>query len=206
VFTTVAVLRDPWEAHLLRGRLEAERIPAIIVHECHIAVCWDFSFALGGVKVQVPEEQQEAARDVERQCRAGAFKELLAAKFGDLDDVSCPYCGCRDYRKRRPYPRAALAIVFSWLAGGVWPPKGWVYGCNNCGARYSHQLDPHTWTYWPKMAAVSVALALLLFGTFGVLWLIVTTKLGLVAVTAALIVVARWVSRTITEHDSEIPD
>jgi hypothetical protein len=136
LLVTVAAFRDPYEAHLLRGRLAAEGIYAVVAHEMHVANKWPLSVALGGVKVQVSKDQIETARGVERDCCDGVFRALLQDELGDLDDPACPRCGCGKYRKRRPLPRAALAVVLSLYWGAVIPPLGWIHRCEGCGREY----------------------------------------------------------------------
>jgi hypothetical protein len=192
VFTTVATFREPWEAHLLRGRLEAEGIPAIVIHEHYISVDWTLSFALGRVKVQVPESQLDYARDIDGLCRDGVYRDFMNKEFGDIDAPRCPYCACSSYERRRPYPRAALAITASVLTGYILPPKGWIYGCKACGARYQHELIHVPWTRWPLCFLLAIAL-MTIFGLG--LWAIFTTKFGLLAIGAALIASASWTAR-----------
>jgi len=52
---TIARCNTGFEAHILRGRLEAEGIPAIVVDEHLINAYSLISAALGGVRVQVPK-------------------------------------------------------------------------------------------------------------------------------------------------------
>jgi hypothetical protein len=66
----VATFSKPEEAHLLRMRLEAGGIQAFIRDENTIQIDWLYSNALGGVRVEVAEEDEAADR------------ELLAADHG----------------------------------------------------------------------------------------------------------------------------
>jgi Putative prokaryotic signal transducing protein len=66
----VARFSKPEEAHLLRMRLEAGGIQAFIRDENTIQIDWLYSNALGGVRVEVAEEDEAATR------------ELLAADHG----------------------------------------------------------------------------------------------------------------------------
>jgi Putative prokaryotic signal transducing protein len=66
----VATFSKPEEAHLLRMRLEAGGIQAFLRDENTIQVDWLYSNALGGVRVEVAEEDVAATR------------ELLAADHG----------------------------------------------------------------------------------------------------------------------------
>ena len=53
---------DPWEAHVLRARLEAEGIPAYVSNDSHVLANWSLAYALGGVALQVPAERESEAR------------------------------------------------------------------------------------------------------------------------------------------------
>ena len=63
-YVTVGAYNNPIEAHLARGRLEVEGIPALLAHEHHVWANWVYSQALGGVKVQVPAEHAVAAAKI----------------------------------------------------------------------------------------------------------------------------------------------
>ena len=60
----VATFSKPEEAHLLRMRLKAGRIRAFIRDENTIQVDWHYSNALGGVRVEVAEEDVAATREL----------------------------------------------------------------------------------------------------------------------------------------------
>jgi hypothetical protein len=136
VLVTVSAFREPYEAHLFRGRLEAEGIFALVLHEYWIGNEWPMSVAFGGVKVQVLQGQYEAAREIERACCRGEYRGFLREELGDLDDAVCPHCGGTEYRQRRPIIRAALAIMVSLTLGSVVPPTGWILRCKGCLREY----------------------------------------------------------------------
>ena len=162
MFTTVAVFRDPWEAHMLCGRLAAEGIPAIVAHSFHVGNKWAISIALGGVKVQVPSGFASDARDIDSLCRSGEFRALLETVVGDLDDVRCPKCRSTELEKRRSLPRAVLAIIFSAWCWSVFPPAGWVYFCKDCGWSFTLPSRAGAVRRWFCVAAVIVAFVLAL--------------------------------------------
>ena len=203
MLTTLTATREPWEAHMLCGRLRAEGVPATIAHENHIGLRWDLSTALGGVKVQVPEDWKERAWAIENACQTGAYHEGLAAEFGDIDDLLCPRCGSKHPRQRRPFVRAALAIVISSVMGRVLPPIGWIYCCRACGMEFRRSLCRGRTA---RLAWVSLCTCILLCIAFAILWLIFTTPMGLIAVVAGLIVVARWASERYAEQHGETGD
>ena len=59
---TIATFSKVEDAHLLRMRLEAAGIPAFIPNENTIQVDWGMTNMLGGVTVEVDEEDFPAAR------------------------------------------------------------------------------------------------------------------------------------------------
>ncbi len=54
----------PYEAHLGRARLESEGIDAMVVDEHTINMQWMLSDALGGVRLQVDEEDAQRAQTI----------------------------------------------------------------------------------------------------------------------------------------------
>jgi len=156
VLITVSAFREPYEAHLLRGRLEAEGVPAFVVHEYYIANDWTRSLALGGVKVQVHRDFYGEAREVELACRNGEFRALLQEAEGDLDDPACPACGRTAYRKRLPVQNGALAIAALFMLGIVVPPTGWIYRCEGCLKEYPAPHRPLSLEKCQLVAALMV--------------------------------------------------
>ena len=137
---TVARFREPWEAHMLRGRLEAEGIPASVAHEFVIAVDWLLSNAIGGVRVQVPLSCTEDAKEIEAGCRNGKYKSELQAELGDLDDVCCPRCGSAHFSKRRTISQIIFGVFFALF--GLPLPGTWICVCEKCGAKFKYGSSP----------------------------------------------------------------
>jgi len=85
---TIATFSKPEEAHLFRTRLEAAGIAAYVQDEHFIQMNWLYSNAIGGVRVQIADEDFDAAR------------EFLAndspQSLSDAVDVVCPKCGSHD--------------------------------------------------------------------------------------------------------------
>lgn len=74
ILVTVARFSKPMEAQILRMRLEADGIPAVIADENMIRVNWFLSNALGGVRVQVPSRRLQEAHEVMAALRAGRLR------------------------------------------------------------------------------------------------------------------------------------
>ena len=55
---------NPADAQLIRSLLEAAEIPAIVADENAALSTGGYSVATGGIRVQVPEEHAEAARQL----------------------------------------------------------------------------------------------------------------------------------------------
>lgn len=84
---TIASYTDLLQAHLARGRLEAEGIPSVIADEHHIAANWLLSNALGGVKIQVEEHLSEQAEQIIRNFDNGVY-----ALAEENEVLQCPQC------------------------------------------------------------------------------------------------------------------
>lgn len=183
MWTTVATFQEPGEAHMFCDRLHAEGVPAIIAHEYHIATAWYLSQALGGVKVQVPDDRQSDARTIAALCDAGAFRPVLEDTFGALDDIACPHCGARTYRKIHPLSQATLAILIFLLFWVPCPPQDGTGRCNKCGQRFA--LPPHK-----HISRLAIAITAAAAGALGGLLLLLYAlhQLGLYRIWPILVV------------------
>jgi len=85
---TIATFSKPEEAHLFRTRLEAAGIPAYVQDEYLIQMDWFYSNAIGGVRVQIADENLEAAREF--------LENDFPQATPDAVDVVCPRCGSGD--------------------------------------------------------------------------------------------------------------
>ncbi len=61
---TIATFTDPMGAHLLIARLEGSGVRAYIRDENMVAVDWLYANAIGGVKVDVADEDLERALEL----------------------------------------------------------------------------------------------------------------------------------------------
>jgi len=94
---TVESFSDPLEAHIAKGRLEAEGIQAFVANEHHIWANWMISHALGGVRVQVASENIDDAKRVMEQHISGGYEKNLNQEFNDLNIKFCPSCDSKSY-------------------------------------------------------------------------------------------------------------
>lgn len=63
-WVTIARVADPVQANLMRNRLEEAGIETLLADENTVATAWVFANALGGIKLQVPPEEAERAREL----------------------------------------------------------------------------------------------------------------------------------------------
>jgi hypothetical protein len=121
---TIATFSKPEEAHLFRTRLEAAGIPAFVQDEYFVQNDWLWSNAIGGVRVQVEDEDCEAVR------------EFLAADSpqcpADAVDVVCPKCGSHDTAPDE-FPRR-ISFLFVLLFGFPLPIGRHRWCCASCHA------------------------------------------------------------------------
>jgi hypothetical protein len=104
------------EAHIARGRLEAEGIPAIVCHEHHVGVDWTMALALAQVKLYVHPDDTSRAIEIISAHNRGEFA------LEDGAPVTCPRCDKDDIaRLRRSWKWALLAanlaaipLYFKW--------------------------------------------------------------------------------------------
>jgi len=63
-WTTVDRYFHPTEAHIAAGKLESEGIPVFLLGINHASANWLLSNALGGIRLQVPEDYAEEAKQL----------------------------------------------------------------------------------------------------------------------------------------------
>lgn len=128
------------DAFIIKGRLEAEGIPAFIQDSHYITADWTLSNAVGGVKINVPDE-----------CKATALAILQATENDDYqiskleadltpeqaeiylpeEPLHCPTCNA-DKISRLEWPRR-LALVFLFLLSTPIVFTQQYYVCDSCG-------------------------------------------------------------------------
>lgn len=135
---TVDSFTDPLQAHLARGRLEAEGIAAYVIHENHVWAAWFLSNALGGVKLQVAEQDADRAREILAAHRRGEYEQALELPAGDPAEPACPRCGAQAAEPVFSRPTLLLIVFSLGLVGVIFPPRRSLCRCRNCGRRWRH--------------------------------------------------------------------
>lgn len=136
---TIANLNGPTEAHILKGRLEAEGIACFIGDEHIVAAQPFYSVAVGGVKLKVTEDNAEQARSILTQIQEGSSEYLLddnlelapAMQEHIEETLTCPNCGS-DHVSEERFSKTVFSL--SYLLFGFPLPfvnrKHKCYDCN----------------------------------------------------------------------------
>lgn len=132
-YVTIDSFTNPLDAHIAKGLLESEGVPAILHSEHHVWSSWPYSFALGGVGLQVPEAYADRARDLLARQRGGEFERALAEQQ-DVEEDRCGCCGSTDLRFIRSPWLVLLMVATLGLSGVIFPPGIKGRKCNVCRA------------------------------------------------------------------------
>jgi hypothetical protein len=125
----VASFRDAYQAHILKGALEASGIPAYIQDEQLATINWMYSQAIGGVKVYVPEEFFEKAIQLIEEIKVGnGLEKALEDEAGILD--LCPNCGSKSLEPTRYSLWSLIPIILTWTPFFLGRKK---WQCKVCG-------------------------------------------------------------------------
>ncbi|EAQ67120.1 hypothetical protein MED121_14374 [Marinomonas sp. MED121] len=125
---TIARFTYPYEAQIAWSKLDALGVPAYIADEHTINMQWLYSNALGGVRLQVREEDEQAAllalaEDLET--------ELMQQEGFDTD--LCPVCDSPNTEFYQFGKRWAF-LIFLGLDFPLFPVKEGIQ-CRDCGAK-----------------------------------------------------------------------
>lgn len=149
MLTRIASYTDPIEAHLARGRLEAEGIPAFVCHEHHVWAYWIQSLLLGGVKVYVHPNDTARAREIIAAHDGGEY-----ALPDEEPALVCPRCR-HDGGITRGRMSWKAALLTAHVANVPLYFRWATWKCGACG----HEWDmPSTRTY-PMISIALVGLA-----------------------------------------------
>lgn len=132
---TITSYSEPLEAHIVKGRLEAEGVPAFIANEHHISVAWYLSNALGGVKIQVHKQDHEKAIKIISSLHDGEFEEELKKETKVAESNICPSCGSSNYSSKFSLP----LLLLVWLSLGIaviFPIHRNKHKCTECGCKW----------------------------------------------------------------------
>lgn len=136
-WVTVDRFRDLSTAIVARGALEAAGIPCFLRDENTIRLDWQISNFIGGMRLQVHEDDREAAATIlnglERNSGQDEADGMLA---GDR----CPFCGSTAiHRKEESF---GLRTAMLWIFTLPLPRGRRYWQCDTCGRRFTEaELD-----------------------------------------------------------------
>ena len=113
----------PSEAHAPLSRLRSAGINAVVRDEATLQLNWLWSNAIGGVKIDVPDEDYEDSL------------ELLNLKPSERGLMICPFCKSTDLFLQPINLLSAIAMFFHVLI----PMKTVKMRCRSCGK--AHRVD-----------------------------------------------------------------
>lgn len=127
---TIATFSQPAEAYVLKAKLETEGIWSFVADELTVTTYWLYSNAIGGVKLQVREQDVERALDILGIQQNSV--DLVEDEFDEEDEEpKCPNCNSLNIYYERYANRGLFA---SWLLLGFPLPflkRKW--RCGDCG-------------------------------------------------------------------------
>jgi hypothetical protein len=120
--------RDLPEALVAKSKLDSDAVWCALADNEIVRLDWFWSNAVGGVRLQVADEDvAHAMALLGEEIPAGFLAEETGAAYEQLE---CPKCHSRDVRFEYMYK--GIALVFLWLlALPMWIPKG-LWHCEDC--------------------------------------------------------------------------
>lgn len=162
------------DAHIVRGRLEAEGIPAFIQDDQYITMDWTLSLALGGVKVRVPSEYKEAALQVLQNTEDDTYQ---LSQMGDApvnndqgetylpeETLYCPACNSDKISQLDLLRRFSLTLLF--VIGSPLAFSKRFYVCDDCDHVFAPDSSDYSLFTRVTVALASILLAMLTVFTF----------------------------------------
>jgi len=127
---TVASFRDLPLAELAKSKLESEGIPCFLADKNLIGINWLYSFALGGVRLQVRKDDAEIAEKI--------LNEDFSSELDSLDDQFpklqsdelCSKCGSSNISVVNTTRKAGALSLLLNLPLNLFRKR---YKCTECG-------------------------------------------------------------------------
>jgi hypothetical protein len=136
--------RDLPEALVARAKLDSQEVWCVLADDNIVRLDWFWSNAVGGVRLQVADDDAEYAMALLSEEIPAAF---TTEETGEAyTQPECPSCRSRDVTFESGYRKIALlflgvALVATWIPLlPVWiPGKSWK--CEECGDRWEAEYD-----------------------------------------------------------------
>lgn len=130
--TTIAQFSKAEDAHLLRMRLEAAGLEVFIQDENTVQVDWLLSDAIGGVRVQVADEDAEAANAI-------LYDEPASPSE---DRPICPFCSSTQTATDETPRRITFLTILLLGIPLLYPRHRWK--CSSCGKSWNERTGMET--------------------------------------------------------------
>jgi len=118
------------EAHVALSRLHGAGIDAVTRDELTVTFNWLWSDAIGGIKIDVPDDQYEDSI------------AILTTPIPGEGVIHCPYCGSEDIKVR---PLTAFGAVCLFLKLPI-PMSVVVADCHSCKKSFTLAADGRSLT------------------------------------------------------------
>ncbi len=129
---TVRRYRDLAEAYVGRSLLESAGIPAWVADENLVRMDWFYSNLVGGMRLQVDESDQAAAREI---LEKEAPKTIAYGEGEVFVQPTCPKCGSAAITLGSGTEHGRSLVALYFLAIPV-PPREAAWHCEACGAEW----------------------------------------------------------------------
>ena len=129
---TVRRYRDLTEAMVGRSLLESAGIPSWIADENLVRMDWFYSNLVGGMRLQVDERDDAAAREILEQ---GVPQTIPYGEEEVYVQPTCPKCGSADITLGSGTESGRSFVALYALAIPV-PPREAAWHCEACGAKW----------------------------------------------------------------------
>jgi hypothetical protein len=129
--------RDLPEALVAKSKLDSDAVGCALADTEIVRLNWYLSNAVGGVRLQVSDEDVEHAMALlSEEIPAGFSAEETGEAY---QQPGCPKCHSRDVRFEHMYK--GIALVFLWLlALPIWIPKG-LWHCEDCSHEWKSDYE-----------------------------------------------------------------
>jgi len=141
--TTVAKYRDLSEAIVARSVLEAAGITCFLQDENTIRMEWVWSNLLGGLRLQVGDQDAARAQELLNQPRP---ESIEFAEEPNFDQPLCPKCGSTEVELHGGPSKATVVGLFVFnipIPTRSRHPDDEVWHCRNCGCTWLDDDQPN---------------------------------------------------------------
>ena len=133
-FRTIKTYDNTYELSMAKALLESEGIVCSIKDEFTIQVNPLYSNAIGGIKLQVLENQVEQALELLNNLNPSTNTTSTSTETSNASDIICPNCGSNDTLKNKISPKVfAISLL---LLGFPLPLAKRTYHCFNCSTDF----------------------------------------------------------------------